>query len=313
MHNGPEITIGVCLDAYIGEIAGLATSFMFSLSSTFFSLAGENISSIVLNRVRLIFAILLIAAAHWILRIPLPLRIGSEPLIWLGLSGAIGLAFGDLLLYEGYAKVGPRLTMLMLSLSPVLSALLAALFLSERLSPGQILGILVTIGGIAWVVAERNGSNHQNGVDQSKFRQGILFGLGAAVAQALGQITAKRGLSADFPALSASLIRVTSAGLVLWTITLVIGQVRATAEQIVRESRSLIYVLCGAMAGPLFGVTFSLIALQRTKVGVASTLMALPPVILLPISYFVFKERFGWQAILGTLVAMGGVAVLFLV
>ena len=41
-------------------------------------------------------------------------------------------------------------------------------------------------------------------------------------------------------------------------------------------------------------------------------LMALPPVIVLPISYFVFKEKVGWQAMVGTILAILGVAVLFL-
>ena len=41
-------------------------------------------------------------------------------------------------------------------------------------------------------------------------------------------------------------------------------------------------------------------------------LMALPPVLILPISYFVFKEKIGWQAIFGTTLAIAGVAVLFL-
>jgi drug/metabolite transporter (DMT)-like permease len=36
--------------------------------------------------------------------------------------------------------------------------------------------------------------------------------------------------------------------------------------------------------------------------------MALPPVIILPISYLVFKEKIGWQAILGTILAIAGVA-----
>jgi drug/metabolite transporter (DMT)-like permease len=54
-----------------------------------------------------------------------------------------------------------------------------------------------------------------------------------------------------------------------------------------------------------------LVAIQNAELGVASTLMALPPLFLLPIGYFVFKERFGWQAILGTIVAMVGVGLLF--
>jgi drug/metabolite transporter (DMT)-like permease len=32
----------------------------------------------------------------------------------------------------------------------------------------------------------------------------------------------------------------------------------------------------------------------------------------LPISYFVFKEKVGWQSIVGTLLAIAGVAILFL-
>ncbi len=40
--------------------------------------------------------------------------------------------------------------------------------------------------------------------------------------------------------------------------------------------------------------------------------MALPPVILLPVSYFALHEKIGWQAIAGTLLAIAGVAVLLL-
>jgi drug/metabolite transporter (DMT)-like permease len=304
---------GETLDAYLGEVAGLVTSFMYSLSSTFFTLAGRKVSSFVLNRVRLILAILLIILAHFLLRTPLPFRIEGDRLFWLGLSGVIGLTIGDIFLFEGYNKIGPRLTMLMMSLAPVLSAILAALFLAERLSAGQVVGILVTVGGIAWVISDKNGSPQRNGMDQKKYIEGILFGLGAATSQALGLITAKRGLGGGFPAISATLVRMVAGALALWAVTLIIGQARATLVQIVQERQSAIFILLGAVAGPLFGVTLSMYALQHTEVGIASTLMALPPVLLLPIGYFAFNERFGWQAIFGTMVAMGGVALLFLV
>jgi drug/metabolite transporter (DMT)-like permease len=48
------------------------------------------------------------------------------------------------------------------------------------------------------------------------------------------------------------------------------------------------------------------------KLGETAMLMALPPVIVLPISYFAFKEKIGWQAIAGTILAIAGVAILFL-
>jgi len=47
-------------------------------------------------------------------------------------------------------------------------------------------------------------------------------------------------------------------------------------------------------------------------IDVGIVLMALPPVIILPISYFVYKEKIGWQAVLGTVLAIAGVAILFL-
>ena len=69
--------------------------------------------------------------------------------------------------------------------------------------------------------------------------------------------------------------------------------------------------LCALMSA-VFGLLSSLFAVQHAKVWVAGILMALPPVIILPISYFAFREKIGWQAILGTILALAGVAVLFL-
>jgi drug/metabolite transporter (DMT)-like permease len=79
------------------------------------------------------------------------------------------------------------------------------------------------------------------------------------------------------------------------------------------EPKALRFVAIGVVTGPLIGVSLSLFAVQQTEIGVASTLMALPPVFLLPISFVFFKERFGWSAIAGTFVAIAGVAMLFLV
>jgi drug/metabolite transporter (DMT)-like permease len=203
--------------------------------------------------------------------------------------------------------------MLLLSLAPVLSVFLAAIFLSERLTAVQTAGILITVGGIAWVVSDRNGNGSADVVNKKTFSTGIVFGLGAAVAQAVGLIASKRGLTGDLSSLSANLVRMTAAMIILWTYTLLRGQAGNTLTEISRANRSALFILLGSIAGPFFGVTFSMIALQNTQVGIASTLIALPPVLMLPIGYFAFHEHFGWRAVLGTLVAMGGVALLFLV
>jgi drug/metabolite transporter (DMT)-like permease len=103
-----------------------------------------------------------------------------------------------------------------------------------------------------------------------------------------------------------------AAAAILWLVTLLLGQVRPTFAALRRRPEAMKYILGGAFFGPFLGVTLSLVAVQRTQVGIASTLLALPPIFLLPISHFVFKERIGWSAIAGTLVAVAGVAILAL-
>ncbi|MFN2152836.1 MAG: DMT family transporter, partial [Anaerolineales bacterium] len=203
-----------------------------------------------------------------------------------------------------------RLSMLMMSLAPVISTILAWVFMDEYLSGLQILGIGLTLGGIAWVVLERNGKRENRNRNDAR---GILFGLGAALGQSFGLVLAKNGLYGGFSPISANLIRMLTAMLVLWFITIFQRKTHATFQVLNTNRQALIFLSIGVIAGPFLGVSLSLLAVQKTALGVASTLMALPPVFLLPISFFFFKERFGWGAIAGTFVAVAGVAMLFLV
>jgi drug/metabolite transporter (DMT)-like permease len=297
----------------LGELAALATSFLFSTTSTFFTFAGRKVGSVIVNRTRLVLAVLLLIGAHLLLRTPLPIHAGGERLFWLGISGILGLVMGDAFLFQAFIWIGPRLSMLLMSLSPIIASLAAWLFLEEMLSPGQVTGIVVTLVGISLVIADRNQRVELEGLDRRTNYLGILFGLGAAAGQALGLITAKKGLVGDFPALSGTLVRMSFAALTLWGFTLLRGQARATLQKLAENRKTLWLILGGAFTGPTLGVTFSLFAIQRTEIGIASTLMSLPPIILLPVGYFLFKERFGWVAIAGTFVAIVGVALLFLV
>lgn len=295
----------------IGELAALATSLAFSFGSTFLTLGGRRVGSMILNRTRLLLAIIFLSITHWItVGTPLPLQVESHRWLWLGLSGVVGLVLGDIFLFQAFVWIGPRLSMLMMSLAPIIATFLAWLFLGEQMDWLQVFGIVLTLSGVAWVVLERNGANKAANPD---YARGILYGLGGAIGQAGGLVLAKNGLGGDFSPISANLIRMITAAIVLWTITFITHQAKETVQTIYRNRRGLFFILLGSFAGPFLGVSFSMLALQNSEVGVASTLMALPPIFLLPISYFVFKERYGWGAIVGTLIAIAGVAVLFLV
>ncbi len=271
---------------FLGELAALGTSICWSATATFFTLAGQKVGSMVVNRIRLLLAVLFLLTTHWLLLGSfLPLSAGRERWSWLALSGVIGLVVADGFLFQSYVWIGPRLGSLLMSLSPVVSALLAWLVLAEKLTIGQMAGIALAISGVMWVVLDRD-SPVRTSPDRRRYLWGVLFGLGAATGQAIGLITAKKGLGGDFPALSGNLIRMLAATTTLWAITLFQGQARATVQRLADQRPAIINIIGGAVFGPFLGVWLSLIAIQLTHIGVASTLMALPPIFLLPISHF---------------------------
>jgi drug/metabolite transporter (DMT)-like permease len=306
--------------SYLGEIAALITSLSFAFTATFFTFAGRQVGAGVVNRTRLLLGMGMLLLTHLITQGTLFPRATSEQWLWLTLSGVIGLSLGDAFLFQAFVWIGARLSMLMMSLAPVLAALLAWIFLGETLTGGQIAGIVLTIGGIAWVIAEQNGHNERrvagspsDSPPRHNDKRGILFGIGAATGQAVGLILSKMGLANDFPALSGNVIRMLAATTAIWLFTLYRKQAGETFQQLSANPRVLLLIFGGAIFGPLIGVSFSLLAVQKTEVGIASTLIALTPIFMLPVGAVIFKEKFGWQAIAGTVLAMVGVAMLFLV
>lgn len=285
---------------------------MFSASSIFLTLVSRRVGAMNVNRLRLILATGWLLLAHLLLRTPLPLQVESQRWFWLSISGILGLVMGDLFLFQAYIWIGPRLTALLMALSPAVAVLLAWAITGETLTLLQVTGVLLTMGGITWVVSGRNNATPQTSADRRHYLLGILCGLGAATGQALGLVTARLGTAGGFPAISATLIRMVAAAVLMWTLTFFSRQASATIQSFARQPQAFWLALAGSFFGPFLGVTLSLYAIQHTAVGIASTLTSLSPVILLPVSYIFFKERFGWQAVAGTLLAMAGVAMLFL-
>ena len=296
---------------FTGELAAIGTAIAFAATSTLFTIAGRELGALVVNRMRLLIAVVVIVTLHWVsIGDPLPVNAASNSWYWLGLSGFIGLAIGDALLFQAFVMIGTRLSMLIMALVPVIGTVLARIFMDEVLSAQQLAGIAITVAGIAWVVGEKD----QNGrkMDSRSFATGLLLAFGGALGQATGLLTAKAGLVEGFPALSGLVIRILVATIAMWGMTMVNGNVRAGFHSLAQHPRSSRLLVVGTVTGPVIGVWLSLIAVQNAPVGIASTLMALTPIFLLPIAYVVFKDKITRHTIIGTLVAFAGTALLFL-
>jgi drug/metabolite transporter (DMT)-like permease len=295
---------------FIGELAALSTSFFFAMTALIFTATGRMVGSQVTNRLRLLFALIYLVILNLILfREPLPFSAESSRWIWLSLSGVIGLSLGDAFLFQALVSLGPRLGTLLLSLAPIFGSIIAWIFFGESLTLWQITGIVLALTGIAWVVLSHE---EPPNTPHGHTRRGVLFGILAGLGQAIGLVFSKQGMFGDFSPFQANAIRMLAAVIFIWVWTVLEGKTGATIAALREKPRAIPLIALGAVMGPLLGVSASLLAVQHAEVGVASTLMALPPVIILPISYFVFKEKIGWQAILGTVLAIAGVAVLFL-
>ncbi len=296
---------------FIGEVAGLATSFFFALTSIIFAASGRMVGSQVTNRIRLIFALTYLMVLNLILfHEPLPFSAEPSRWIWFGLSGAIGLSLGDAFYFQSLIAVGPRLGSLLLSLAPIFGSIIAWVFFGETLAMPQITGIVLALAGMGWVVMSHK---EPLGTPAGHTQRGIFFGVLAGLGQASGLVLSKQGMVGDFSPFQGNVIRMLVAAILIWALTFFQRSVGSTFRSMREKPQAIRLLALGALVGPVLGVSCSLFAVQHIEVGVASTLMALPPVIVLPISYFVFKEKFGWQAVAGTILALAGVAILFLV
>jgi len=295
----------------MGEIAALATALAWTFTSIFFTIGGREVGSTVVNRSRLVLAVIFLSLTHlFMLGTLFPFSAEPERWFWLGLSGIVGLVIGDAFLFQAFVMVGPRISMLLMALVPVISTFLAWVFLGETLSLLELFAVALTVGGIAWVVLERpDGNVHPN---RRHYLLGILSGLGGALGQAVGLITAKQGLMGNFPVLSGVLMRMLVAMVVIWLFTVLRGKLRASTV-ILHNRKALLFVIGGSIVGPFIGVWLSLVAIHLAPVGIASTLMALSPILVLPIAHFFMHEKVSSRAVLGTVVALSGVAAIFMV
>ncbi len=295
----------------IGELAALGTAVLWSLTYVQFTLAVRSIGPSRLNRLRLPVALVCLFVAHAIVyRSPIPLDAGAVRWGWLILSGVLGFAVSDAFLFSALLRLGAHRTSLLMALIPVVSALLAWGLFDERLTWIQAVAASVTVGGIALVVSARS-APRQEGEPSGCVLAGVLFALGAVAAQSLRYILSVKGMRGGYPVLSTNVIQILSATVAVWAVALVSGGWRTTLTPPLGRGAAAATV-GGAVTGPFLGVTLSLVALSKAPVGIASTLMALVPVFLLPVSRFVLKEPVGLRAVAGTLLAVGGVAVLFL-
>jgi drug/metabolite transporter (DMT)-like permease len=292
-----------------GELAALVTAVLWTLSALAWTSAGRHIGALAVAFLRLLLAVALLMLYGYRSRgVALPLDAGLDTWKTLGLSGFLGFFIADLCLFKAFLLIGPRLSLLVTSLTPPMTVLLSLLqHEGNGFGPRAWLGMGVTLAGVLWVVLERReGDEHPHTRDQ--LRRGVLLALVATIVQAEGMVLAKQGTSEYDPA-ALALIRILGAVIGYLVLITVLGRWRAMTEA-AKQRRTMTILAGGTIVGPCLGVTTLMIAFQGCHEGVVTTILATTPVMILPFSIFLYGERVSLRALGGAVVAVAGVAVL---
>ena len=135
---------------FVGELSALLTAFLWSGTSIVFTEATTRVGSIQVNITRMIMALMLLTLS--ILVLGPDLQLSQSQVLNLTWSGIVGLVLGDSFLFRAFKDIGARISMLVMSLVPGFTAIMALLFLGESLSLQALLGMVITMTGVGIVV-----------------------------------------------------------------------------------------------------------------------------------------------------------------
>ncbi|MEA4980018.1 MAG: DMT family transporter [Petrimonas sp.] len=290
--------------SHIGEIASLLTAVCWTLSALFFQKAGAKVGSLSVNIIRIFLGILFLGMTTFFTRgMFFPMDATPYNWFWLGLSGVIGFFLGDLFLFKSYTIIGSRTSQLIMSLAPMITAIIGWLFLAETLSVKSILGIVVSISGIMIAVAGRK-------LKLNIPLKGFLFALGGALGQAVGLVLSKKGMG-DYDAVAATQIRAIFGFVCFFLLVTFLKRWRRVSLA-VKDRKSMRSITLGAVFGPFVGVALSLYAVQHTHTGIAATLMALVPIFIIVPSAIMFHEKITARQVIGAAISIAGASIFFL-
>ncbi len=302
--------------SHLGEFIALLTAVFWTITSLSFQQATRRVGSIPVNVIRLMIALVIYAVIAAFTRgLFLPFDASSHQWIWMSVSGLVGFVFGDYFLLKSYEFISARITMLIMSLAAPLATLISWLVLGETMSTLSLFAMFIAIFGIILVITEKKKSEDEiigkksRKIQFSFAPKGLIFAFLGTIGQASGLVLSKYGMR-DYNVFAATQIRIiagTFGFIILVTVLNRWSKVKLAAT----DTKSMKFIMIGSIFGPFLGVYTSLLAIKFTTIGIASTIMAIIPVLIIPPAILLYKEKVTLKEVIGALIALSGIVLFF--
>lgn len=321
---------------FIGETIALGVAVSWTATALFAEVASKRMGSLPLNTLRMTMSLILLAVTLWLMMgVPYPRFADGQTWLWLTLSGVVGYVIGDYCLMQGYIYIGSRFGQLFMTLSAPTAAITGFLLLGEKMSWLAIVGMVVTLCGIALSIL----SKKDNSVSLRLPAKGVFFAAMAGICQGFGLVLSKMGLEYYGGALSAAGVNPSMApdmallpvplqfsipfsatmiraaiGLVGFFVLLVIFNKdwKQKLNHAACDRKAMWCLLGATIFGPFVGVSASLLATQYTTTGIAQTLFALTPILIIAPAAWFFHQKVTLREILGAIISVVGVCLFFI-
>ena len=309
---------------YFGEIIALVVAFSWTATALFADIASHRIGALPLNLIRMAMSLVFLAVLLWIFTgAPYPQFADGKAWFWLAMSGLVGYVFGDYCLFNSYIVFGSRYGQLFMTLAPPVAGITGWIMLGEAMHWHSWLAMLITLTGIGYSIMNRGGESHRLTLQLPL--KGVLLGIGAGIGQGVGLVLSKIGLEyyeaalpsgapgavSDFMPFAGTFIRAVF-GLAGFAAILAIRRELGQVRSAFHDGKGMKFAALTTFFGPFLGVSLSLMAVQYAKAGIASTLMALTPVLIIVPYALINKQKITAKEVIGTLITITGVALFFL-
>lgn len=311
---------------YKGELISMSVAVSWTVCAMFAEVASKRMGSLPFNVVRMTMSLLmLMGVMWWFTGMPYPSGADGETWLWLSVSGLVGYVLGDFCLFNSYILIGSRYGQLLMTLAPPAAALFGWMLMGQQMTAIALLGMCITILGIATAIYRPKRKRSS----ETLSLRGVLFGIGAAMGQGIGLVLSAKGLlhygelaeggaiafrhgataALMLPFMATAMRAIT--GLIGFTVWTAMKGQMTDVRRGLSDQRAMLCAIGATVTGPFIGVSLSLMATLYTSIGIAQTIMATTPVLIILPTYLFFHQRIRLQEIVGAIISVCGVALFF--